>query len=190
VTMTTSEPRVRTLLDDSMQVHDHLHVRKAFAHFPSGVVVLAVQRGGLQHALVASSFMVGVSLDPCLVALAVQKTSETWPAIRQSETFGLSVFSQSQGGLVRQLAGADREARFDGIPVAIEPGGAILVEDAALWFECSLHSELDAGDHWMLLLQARRMGLSENEPIVWHGAGFRAFADRPRRDEGAHRGIR
>ena len=59
-------------------------VRNAFAQFPSGVAVLAADIDGGKHALVASSFMVGVSLDPCLGAVAVQKSSETWPLIKEA----------------------------------------------------------------------------------------------------------
>ncbi|NYJ67089.1 hypothetical protein HNR16_001877 [Pseudoclavibacter chungangensis] len=99
---------------------DQFALRRAFGRFPTGVSVHAAEIDGIEHALVASSFMVGVSLDPPLVAVAVQENSETWPLLRDAERFGVSVFAAGQGPLVRQLAGKDRAARFD--DVAVEHG--------------------------------------------------------------------
>jgi flavin reductase (DIM6/NTAB) family NADH-FMN oxidoreductase RutF len=165
----TSSARVR--------LGDHLESRKAFAQFPSGVVVLATELDGQRHALVASSFMVGVSLDPCLVAIAVQRSSETWPSIRRGDAIGVSVFSRGQGELIRRLASKDRQARFEEIAVHVGDSGAVFIEDASLWFECALHSESDAGDHRMVLLEVGRMGASENAPLVWHDGRFRDLAE-------------
>ncbi|MEE9095830.1 flavin reductase family protein [Pseudarthrobacter phenanthrenivorans] len=155
---------------------DPMFVRKTFAQFPSGVVVLATEQEGQKHALVASSFMVGVSLEPCLVAVAVQKSSETWAWIKNCQSVGASVFSQGQGNLTRQLASKDRAARFEEVAVEVDDSGAVFVEDASLWFECVLYNELDAGDHWIALLEVKQMGVSDNEPLIWHGAGFRGLA--------------
>ncbi len=102
--------------------NDPLKVRSTFAQFPSGVAVLAVEAGDEKHALVASSFMVGVSLEPCLVAVAVQKSSETWEQIKDAASLGgVSIFGKGQGHLTRKLAGKDRAARFE--QVAIDVGG-------------------------------------------------------------------
>jgi flavin reductase (DIM6/NTAB) family NADH-FMN oxidoreductase RutF len=162
--------KVRTCSDDPMLM------RKTLAQFPSGVVVLATESDGQKHALVASSFMVGVSLDPCLLAVAVQKSSETWASIKKSKSLGVSVFSQGQGGLTRQLASKNRAARFEEIAVEVDDSGAVFIEDASLWFECAVYDELEAGDHWMVLLEVTQMGVSGNEPLIWHGAEFRDLA--------------
>lgn len=154
-------------------VGDPRAVREAFAQFPSGVAVLAADVDGEKHALVASSFMVGVSLEPCLGAVAVQKSSETWDRIKQAGTLGVSVFGKGQGHLTRKLAGRDRAARFDEVPIEVGAGGAVFLEDAALWLECSIHDVTEAGDHWMALLEVNKLGVGETEPLVWHGARFR-----------------
>lgn len=156
---------------------DQLLVRKAFGHFPSGVSVLSVHHNGENQAMVASSFMVGVSLDPCLVAVAVQKNSETWPKIRQAESIGVSIFAQSQGFLTRQLASKERSKRFENVAIETSESGAIYIHDAAMWLETTIYQETDAGDHWMILLEVSRLGVDEDtEPLVWHGSRFREFA--------------
>ncbi|KPI00317.1 flavin reductase domain protein FMN-binding protein [Actinobacteria bacterium OK006] len=171
--MTVVEKEVRSVSKVREIVGDPRAVRDAFAQFPSGVAVLAADLEGEKHALVASSFMVGVSLEPCLGAVAVQKSSETWDRIKEAGTFGVSVFGKGQGDLTRKLAGKDRAARFDEVPIEVGPGGAVFLEDAALWFECSIHDVTEAGDHWMVLLEFNKLGVGQNEPLVWHGARFR-----------------
>lgn len=156
---------------------DAAEVRNAFGQFPSGVAVLAVHTNGQRHALVASSFMVGVSLSPCLVAVAVQKTSESWAKIEAASFVGVSVFGRGQGPLTRQLSSKNRESRFDSVATELSDNGALFVEDAALWLECSVHSAVEAGDHWMILLEVSKIGAGQNEPLVWHGSRFRELID-------------
>lgn len=159
---------------------DQLMIRRAFANFPSGVAALAVELNGEKHVVVASSFMVGVSLEPCLVAVALQKSSTTWPVLRQSDTIGISVFSSEQTRLVRQLAGRDRSRRFDQVGTEMKGTGGVYIVDASMWLETRVHSELDAGDHWMVLLEVSAVGVDDlQEPLLWHGSKFRAITDTP-----------
>ena len=151
-------------------------IRQAFSHFPSGVAVLAADTDGTKHAIVASSFMVGVSLEPTLVAVAVQKSSETWAPMKDTPWLGVSIFGRGQSDLTRKLAGKDRATRFEQVAIETRDNGAIFIEDAALWLECSIHRVEDAGDHWLVLLEVSQLGVGANEPLVWHGSTFRELA--------------
>lgn len=164
-------PKVRAFGNDSTLV------RETFAQYPSGVAVLAVSINDEKHALVASSLMVGVSLEPCLVALAVQKSSETWGLIKDVQRLGVSIFGKGQGALTRKLSGKDRAARFEQVATEIGEEEAVYIEDAAMWLECSIYDVAEAGDHWMVLLEVTKLGVGDNEPLVWHGAKFRELVD-------------
>lgn len=50
---------------------DPLELRAAFAQFPQGIVVVGAEINGSPQGLVASTFTVGVSLEPPLVTFAV-----------------------------------------------------------------------------------------------------------------------
>lgn len=152
-------------------------VRTAFAQFPSGVAVLAAHLDDGRHALVASSFMVGVSLEPCLVSVAVQQSSETWERIRHAPSIGISILGRGQGKLTRQLASKDRASRFAQVATETTETDAVFIEDAALWLECAVHDVFAAGDHWMVLLEVHRLGVGDSEPLIWHGARFRDLVD-------------
>ena len=153
-------------------------LRDTFGHFPSGVVALAATVNGVDSVLVASSFTVGVSLDPPLVMFAVQKSSSTWPVLRRAETIGVSVLGQHQGGLCRQLSGRDKSARFAGVPVDRLGSGAVLIEGSAVSMECTIHAEYPAGDHDIVVLEVHATDIdSDIAPLVFHGSRFRGLAD-------------
>src|SRR5690625_6041949 len=89
--------------------------------------------------MVASSFTVGVSLEPALVSVAVQNTSSTWPLLRDIERIGISILGEGQGAIARQIA-AKGSDRFAGLDLATNQD-AIFVEESALWLETSLYGE-------------------------------------------------
>lgn len=158
---------------------DPMTLRRAFGHYPSGVAALAAEIDGAKHVVIASSFMVGISLDPPLVQFAIQNSSQTWPKLREAERIGVSVIGQHQGPLSRQLAGRDRDARFEGVGIDRVDGGAILLQDAPITFECSVYAEYPAGDHEVILLKVEALTCdAETEPIVFHGSKFRELIDR------------
>ncbi|MEU3617924.1 flavin reductase family protein [Streptomyces sp. NPDC006872] len=152
-------------------------LRQAFAHYPSGVAALAATVDGEDHVLVASSFTVGVSLDPALVLFAVQRTSTTWPLLRRASRIGISVLSQEQGELCRRLADKNRSTRWNGVAVDRRESGALIVEASSLSFECTIHAEHPAGDHEVVVLEIASFAAdSRLDPLVFHGSRFRAIA--------------
>ncbi|WP_432519139.1 flavin reductase family protein [Kineococcus sp. SYSU DK006] len=171
-----------------------------FAQFPSGVAALSALvptqhddgDGGQDAAepvvLVASSFQVGISADPPLVLFAVQHTSTSWPRLRAALTrpgalLGVSVLGEAHDAAARQLAskalaGADR---FAGIATSTTASGAHFVCGAPMWLECSVHSQVPAGDHDVVLLRVHAAASAPGtEPLVWHGSAFRALQPRER----------
>lgn len=151
-----------------------LSLRNAFSHFPSGVAALAGYADGVKEGLVASSFTVGVSLDPPLVSFAVQNSSRTWPRLRRAERIGVSVLAEGHDQVCRQMASKDGD-RFAGLGLQVTEDGAVLLEGAALWLETSVYAELPAGDHQVVLLQVHGVSdqSGEHEPLVFHRSAFR-----------------
>ena len=152
-------------------------VRRAFALFPSGVVSLVAVVDGHEVGMVASSFTVGVSADPPLVSVAIQRTSASWPRLRSAASIGVSVFSEDQQALARQMAGPDRHRRFEGVTLLSTRSDARFIEGASTWFECTVHDEVDAGDHTVALLEVVALRTDEDlRPLVFHDSGFHCLA--------------
>ncbi|WGL53972.1 flavin reductase family protein [Nocardioides sp. BP30] len=153
---------------------DTTHLRRIFSYFPSGVVVLAADVEGEVEGMVASSFTVGVSLDPPLVLCAIQRTSSTWPRLRAATTLGVSVLAEDHGGIGQQVASRERSERFAGVPLRSTGGTARFIAGAPVWFECTVHAEHEAGDHLVVLLEVGALGADPNlKPLVFHASTFR-----------------
>lgn len=149
-------------------------LREAFSHFPQGMVLVGAEVDGVRHGLVASTFTVGVSLDPPLVSFAVQHTSATWPVLREHGHLGVTVLGSSQVPVARQLASTDRARRFDGVDVSVDPDGALIVKDAPAWMTVRVHDQMRAGDHDLVLLEVVAINsLPGARAVVFHRSGFR-----------------
>ena len=146
-------------------------LRQAFGAFPCGVVSVAAQVDGAPVGLAASSFT-SVSLEPALVSFSVANTSSTWPVLRRAGHLGLSVLADHHGDVCTQLAGpADR--RFDGLELHTTAEGAVLLDGAAATFDCTIHREVEAGDHTLVLLRLHAVeDLGGVSPLVFHRSGF------------------
>ncbi len=155
-----------------------LALRGAFGQFPSGVAALAAYtQDGVAQGMVASSFTVGVSLEPPLVSVAVQNTSTTWPLLRETNRIGVSILGEGQGAIARQMA-AKGSDRFAGLNIETN-NGAIFVAESALWLETSIYNEFPAGDHAVALLEVHNLAdfTDVHEPLVFHKSQFRNIRD-------------
>ncbi|WP_299298400.1 flavin reductase family protein [uncultured Brachybacterium sp.] len=149
-------------------------LREAFSHFPQGMVLVAAEVDGVRHGLIASTFTVGVSLDPPLVSLAVQHTSKTWPALHEHGHLGVTVLGRTQAPFARQLSSTDRARRFDGIDVSVDPNGALTLQHAPAWMTVRVHDQMRAGDHDLVLLEVLEIdSLPDAEAMVFHRSRFK-----------------
>jgi flavin reductase (DIM6/NTAB) family NADH-FMN oxidoreductase RutF len=150
-------------------------LRDAYGAFPSGVVGLCAVVDDVPVGLAASSF-VAVSLDPPLVAVCVQHTSTTWPRLRDRPSLGVSVLGESHDLAARRLA-AKTGDRFEGLTLGTTPAGAVLIEGASAWLECSVEREVAAGDHAIVLLRIESFDVEPTvSPLVFHSSTFRRLS--------------
>ena len=154
---------------------DAADVKDAFARFPTGVVAIAAVDGPGKAVLVASSFTVGVSLEPPLVTFAVQNTSTTWPRLRRAPRIGVSVLAHDQAAACLQLARRTGD-RFGGIQTKLTDQGAVFIAGASVQLDCEIRSEVPAGDHQIVVLEVKGLSVGGSAPLVYHGSAFRALA--------------
>ncbi len=157
---------------------DPLRLRQAFGFFPSGVVALAAQVDGRPVGLAASSFT-SVSLDPPLVSVSLAVTSKTWPDLRRATHLGVTVLAEHHAALCRRFAGPV-ERRFDDVAYTVSEDGALTVDDGLARFDCTIHQEVAAGDHVLVLLELHAVEHVDHAlasaPLVFHRSGFGQLA--------------
>jgi flavin reductase (DIM6/NTAB) family NADH-FMN oxidoreductase RutF len=152
--------------------HDQAALRAAFGCIPQGVTAIcALDADGTPHGVTASS-LTTVSLDPPLISLCMARTSHTWPQLRHRPRLGVSVLSHTQNATCHALA-AQSDDRFADISWTPTDDGAVLLEGAVLWLDCSIDNQLPAGDHHLVLLRIHRLSAQpELEPLVFHASQF------------------
>jgi len=151
-------------------------LRQAFGHFPSGVTAVCGLAGDDPLGMAVSSFT-SVSLEPPLVSVCLQLSSQTWARLRDLPRLGLSVLGADQGALCRALAGPERD-RFTDCSWEALDDGAVLLNGAVTWYSCVLRDEVPAGDHSIALLEVDRLWTEPAaEPLVFHGSRFRRLED-------------
>ena len=151
-------------------------LRRVFGCFPSGVTAVCAVVDGDPVGIAASSFT-SVSIDPPLVSVCVQDSSRTWPRLRRAARIGLSVLSFGQDSTCHALAAREGD-RFSGVRWLPSADGAVFIEGAAAVLDCTLHSELPAGDHVIALLRIERVHADPDvTPLIFHGSRFRQLAE-------------
>lgn len=155
-----------------------LDLRAAFAHVPQSVVLIGAEIAGAPAGLLASTFTVGVSLDPPLATVAVQHSSRTWPQLREHPGhLGVSVLGGHQEHLPRQLATKDSVERFAGVEYETDDDGALLLPDSPLRLSTRIYDQFPAGDHDVVVLEILGLSTDSSQPgLVFHRSGFTPLA--------------
>lgn len=152
-------------------VTDERQLRKAFGMFPSGVAAVCARIDRVPVGMAASSFT-SVSVDPPLVSVCIQNTSETWPLLRERPRLGLSVLADRHDTAVMQLA-SKKGDRFAGIEWDTGPHDSILIRGSSALMEVSLFEEVPAGDHSIALLEVHGLDTAEHTPpLIFHASRF------------------
>jgi len=150
-------------------------LRRTFACFPTGVAAVCATTEIGTVGLLVSSFT-SVSLDPPLASICIMKGSRRWSLLRDAERLGVSFLGDGQQHVCRQLSGSI-EHGLDALVTSCTGEGAVMLHDATAWLDCSLHSEIDAGDHTIALLQIEGMDAHPDQtPLVFHNSQFHRLA--------------
>ncbi len=148
-------------------------VRTIFSSFPAAVGALCAVVDGELCGMIATSLSVGVSYDPPMVLFSVRNDSTTWPILRTAGRIGISVLSQGQHELCRQLASKNTAGRFAGLDVQAGEGGALFIGGASTWLNCEVSGDFAAGDHTVITFLVNEVGHSGDvSPLVFHNGRF------------------
>ncbi|MEX2465633.1 MAG: flavin reductase family protein [Gemmatimonadota bacterium] len=140
--------------------------------FPTGVTVVAVaDASGDPWGLTVSSFT-SVSLEPPLVLVCIDRTSDTHDRILEAPGFGITVLSAGQSAIASRFAMDPAAGRFDDVAWDLGPAGYPVIGGSAAWLQCDLYEVLPGGDHSIILGEVRATGVSREPPMVYHEGAF------------------
>jgi flavin reductase (DIM6/NTAB) family NADH-FMN oxidoreductase RutF len=149
-------------------------MRRVLSAFPTGVTAVAALVRGQPIGITANSFT-SVSLEPPIVLICVAHTSTTWPTLRRAARLGISVLGAHQERQGRALSARGTD-RFASVQWQVTDGGAVLLEGASAWLDCSIERQIPAGDHDIVLLRVHALDADVSvPPLVFHGSRYRAL---------------
>lgn len=156
---------------------DPAQFRAVLGSYPTGVcAITATGADGAPVGMVVGTFT-SVSLDPPLVGFLPDKSSSTWPLIAAAGHFCVNVLARDQMEACRQIAGRGPD-KFAGVETALSDHGHPVIAGSIARIDCTVHSVVDAGDHWFVLgrvltLEATR----DDDPMLFWRGRYGGFAE-------------
>ena len=150
---------------------DQTALRAAFGAFMTGVtVVTTVAPDGAPIGFTANSFT-SVSLDPPLILVCVALTSQNIGIFREAKGYAVNILAEGQESISRRFAGPVSD-RFAGVDWAIGPAGAPVLGGVCGWFDCTMHNQVDAGDHMIMIGEVRGFDHTRRAALGYAAGGY------------------
>jgi flavin reductase (DIM6/NTAB) family NADH-FMN oxidoreductase RutF len=151
--------------------------RKTLSRFPSGVIIVTANVDGQVHGMTASAFC-SVSLNPPLVAVAIDQNTLMHQHLQKGRAFGISILAKDQHILSDHFGGRPRDEVSLRL---VEVNGHWVVHNALAHIGCSPAGQFEAGDHTMYLGRVEYVNHREDdEPLIHYAGEYRVLAA-PRR---------
>jgi flavin reductase (DIM6/NTAB) family NADH-FMN oxidoreductase RutF len=146
--------------------------RAALARWASGVAIVTTAAGDRIHGMTVSAFS-SVSLDPPLVLVCADKTSDTLGVIEAGGVFAANILSAGQQALSNRFASKkDEHRRFEGIAWRRGATGAPILPGVLAALDCRVVAAHDAGDHVIYVGRVETAEVFPGEPLVYHGGAY------------------
>jgi flavin reductase (DIM6/NTAB) family NADH-FMN oxidoreductase RutF len=127
--------------------------RHLSSSFPTGITIVTTRDpSGEPRGLTTQSY-VGLSTEPPLVLVSIDKTSRTLRALKHTRSFVLNFLKVGAEDVATRFA-SKSDDKFAGVPwqpSSVAKGAPILHEHALAYAECSVVQELEGGDHWIFI---------------------------------------
>jgi flavin reductase (DIM6/NTAB) family NADH-FMN oxidoreductase RutF len=145
-------------------------------HFPYGLYVVTVADGDATHGMTAN-WVTQASVEPPMVAMAVENVSRTIGLIRDARHFAVNLLHQGQRELAAKLgrSSASVPQKLKGVATKPAPTSSVpVLAESVGWLGCRLVATLPAGDHTLVLGQVVEAGVERPEAaaLTLEEAGF------------------
>lgn len=157
---------------------DPLEFRSAIGRFATGVTVITSAAGGLLHGMTANAIS-SVSLDPVMLLVCVDKTTNMHRVLSEGGIFAVHVLAEDQEEVSRIFArkGEPEPGRLREQEFRIGKSGAPLLERCLAYFDCRVADVLEGGDHSIFLGEVIDQGVVDEEarPLIFYRGGYHAL---------------
>lgn len=149
--------------------------REVLGHYPTGVTVVTAFDGDEPVGMVVGTFT-SVSLDPPLVAFMPTVNSGTYARLAKARSFCINVLAHDQLAVCRTMA-VPRDDKFDHVAWQRSAHGAPSLDDAVAQIHCTPESEIEAGDHYIVLCRVQALEVRRAvTPLLFFQGGYGGFS--------------
>jgi flavin reductase (DIM6/NTAB) family NADH-FMN oxidoreductase RutF len=144
--------------------------RRLSGSFPTGVTIITARDAGGEPKGLTTQSYVGLSTEPPLMLVSIDKTARTLAALRHSRAFVINFLKFGAADVATKFA-SKADDKFAGItwqPSDLARGAAILREHALAYAECVVVNELEAGDHWIFVGSVEGGAVFDGIPLLYY----------------------
>ena len=133
------------------------------------VITTTTDEGG-DYGTTASAVS-SLSMDPPMLLVCLNRTSDTQAAILTAGVFGVNILGENQDQIAYQFA-RKGAAKFQGVPVSRGGSGVPLVRDALAHIECEVKETVTGGTHTVFLAQVQNAAGRDGPPLTYFRGKF------------------
>ena len=147
-------------------------LKNAYARWATGVTIVTVRSGDRIHGMTVSAFT-EVSLEPPLVLVCIDRTSNTQPVIAAGGGFAVNILARGQEPLAKRFACRESEdRRFSDLHCETGVTGAPLLAGSVASLDCRLETAHEAGDHVIYVGEVVGLRFSDADPLLFYKRGY------------------
>lgn len=114
-----------------------------------------------------------VSMEPPSILMCINRSSSTYPALIDSEGFGLSILGAEQAGIARMCTGGAAEARFGAGLWQDDPQGVPYLANALAVVICGHDQRMAYGSHDIFIGRVRSVVVNRiADPLVYANGSY------------------
>jgi flavin reductase (DIM6/NTAB) family NADH-FMN oxidoreductase RutF len=144
--------------------------RAVVGHFASGVTVVTAIVGGRPYGTTASA-VTSLSMDPPMMLICMNATSETGQAIGRAGHFAINILAEDQPDAATHFAGKGAD-KFAGVATAPGLWGQPLLRDALATLECRVVEETRGGTHTVFFGEVEAATSRPGAPLAYFRGRF------------------
>ncbi|MGQ0844614.1 MAG: flavin reductase family protein [Sporichthyaceae bacterium] len=134
------------------------------------VSVVTTLDGAAAYGTTVSAFA-SLSMNPPMVLVALDRSSELLSRLYLSRRFGVNVLGSTQSAHALAFAGKSGPGKFEGIEWTVAEGLPRLV-GALGWLACELTTLVEGGDHFVAFGEVVAAERGQGLPLTYHRRGF------------------
>jgi flavin reductase (DIM6/NTAB) family NADH-FMN oxidoreductase RutF/DNA-binding GntR family transcriptional regulator len=165
---------------------DQALFRDVIGRFASGVTVVTTTAEGKDFGTTASAVS-SLSMEPPMLLICLNKTSETREAITRSQRFAVNILSEGQADIAFAFAKKSPD-KFAQAQVDRRPGGMPLIPGSLAQLECIVTETAVGGTHTVFLGEVVHAEGTDDSPLTYYRGRFGRFEDMV--GDVAYRGLR